>query len=60
MAFCDSTSLNALLHSRLEAERIGARLELAALPAPVTRLFEITGADTVFTIHRTLDEALEP
>ncbi|WP_246562300.1 STAS domain-containing protein [Kitasatospora kifunensis] len=48
------------MHSRLEAERIGARLELAALPAPVTRLFEITGADTVFTIHRTLDEALEP
>ncbi len=60
LAFCDSTGLNALLHTRLDAQQVGARLELAALRPPVTRLFEITGADAVFTIYPTLDEALAP
>ncbi|MFF1477569.1 STAS domain-containing protein [Streptomyces sp. NPDC058301] len=59
LRFCDSTGLNALLRARAAASQTaGAGIELAALQAPVARMFEITGADAVFRIHADLDEAL--
>lgn len=58
LRFCDSTGLNALLHSRLTGREAGVRLELVALQPPVARMFEITGAGTVFRMHASLDEAL--
>ncbi|MEU6969041.1 STAS domain-containing protein [Kitasatospora aureofaciens] len=58
LGFCDSTGLNVLLHARLDAEAVGLRLELAGLHPAVTRLFAVTGADTVLRIHPDLGAAL--
>ncbi|MFF3214443.1 STAS domain-containing protein [Streptomyces sp. NPDC002886] len=50
LAFCDSTGLNALLQGRLMCVESGRALALAN-PAPqMSRLLNITGADTVFDI----------
>ncbi|TXS44431.1 STAS domain-containing protein [Streptomyces sp. t39] len=58
LTFCDSTGLNVLLHARLAAHDTGGSIELAGLRPPVARMFEITGAHTVFRVHAGLDEAL--
>jgi anti-anti-sigma factor len=56
--FCDSTGLNVLLGARLKAEAAGGGVHLAGMKPAVARVFEITGADAVFTVHETLDDAL--
>ncbi|OON72995.1 STAS domain-containing protein [Streptomyces tsukubensis] len=56
--FCDSTGLNVLLGARLKAEAAGGGVHLAGMQPVVARVFEITGADAVFTVHDTLDQAL--
>jgi anti-anti-sigma factor len=58
LEFCDSTGLNVLLGARLKAEAAGGGVHLAGMLPVVARVFEITGADAVFTIHDTLDAAL--
>ncbi|MEU8529269.1 MULTISPECIES: STAS domain-containing protein [Streptomyces] len=58
LRFCDSTGLNALLRARLQAQENGGRVELADLRPPVSRMFEITGAHTVFQVHADLAAAL--
>ncbi|MEU6947723.1 STAS domain-containing protein [Streptomyces sp. NPDC046316] len=58
LSFCDSTGLNVLLRARLRALEEGGRLELAALRPPVARMFEITGARTVFRVYEDVAEAL--
>lgn len=58
LEFCDSTGLNVLLGARLRAEAVGGRVHLAALTPVVARVFEITGAEAVFTVHDTLAGAL--
>ncbi|MEU8840559.1 STAS domain-containing protein [Streptomyces roseus] len=50
LVFCDSAGLNALLTARLVAVAGGRVLRLVAPGRQVTRLLEITGADSVFTI----------
>lgn len=57
--FCDSTGLNVLLGARLKAEAAGGGVHLAGMRPAVSRVFEITGADAVFTVHATLDDALK-
>ncbi|MCG7527385.1 STAS domain-containing protein [Streptomyces sp. OfavH-34-F] len=57
--FCDSTGLNVLLGARLQAEAAGGGVHLAAMQPVVARVFEITGAEAVFTVHASLAEALE-
>jgi anti-anti-sigma factor len=59
LAFCDSTGLNVLLGARLRAEALGGSVHLAAMLPTVARVFEITGAEAVFTVHDTLDQALQ-
>jgi anti-anti-sigma factor len=59
LVFCDSTGLNVLLAARLRADQMGGGVHLAAMQPTVARVFEITGADTVFTVHDTLDQALQ-
>lgn len=59
LAFCDSTGLNVLLGARLRAEALGGKVHLAAMQPTVARVFEITGAEAVFTVHDTLDQALQ-
>lgn len=58
LGFCDSTGLNVLLHARLAALESGGRIELAALRPPVARMFEITGAYSVFQVYAGVEEAL--
>lgn len=57
--FCDSTGLNVLLAARLRAEAAGGSVHLAAMRPTVARVFEITGADAVFSVHETLLQALQ-
>lgn len=56
--FCDSTGLNVLLGARLKAEAAGGGVHLAGMRPVVARVFEITGAEAVFTVHDTLEAAL--
>lgn len=58
LGFCDSSGLNLLLAARLDAEKAGLGVRLAAPTQQLLRLLEITGADTVFTIDTTVDAAL--
>jgi len=58
LEFCDSTGLNVLLGTRLKAEAAGGGVHLVGMQPVVARVFEITGADAVFTVHETLDAAL--
>lgn len=58
LEFCDSTGLNVLLGARLKAEAAGGGVHLTGLRPAVARVFEITGAEAVFHLHDTLDEAL--
>ncbi|MCX2971167.1 MULTISPECIES: STAS domain-containing protein [Streptomyces] len=58
LEFCDSTGLNVLLSARLEAEAAGGGVHLAGMRPAVARVFEITGAGAVFTVHGTVDDAL--
>ncbi len=59
LEFCDSTGLNVLLGARLRVEALGGGVHLAAMRPTVARVFEITGADAVFTLHDTLEQALQ-
>ncbi|MBO8190447.1 STAS domain-containing protein [Streptomyces oryzae] len=58
LEFCDSTGLNVLLGARLKAEEAGGGVHLAGMLPVVARVFEITGASAVFTVHDDLDSAL--
>ncbi|MFE2095423.1 MULTISPECIES: STAS domain-containing protein [unclassified Streptomyces] len=58
LEFCDSTGLNVLLGARLKAEAAGGGVHLAGMLPVVTRVFEITGATAVFTVHDSLEAAL--
>lgn len=58
LEFCDSTGLNVLLGTRLKAESAGGGVHLAGMLPVVARVFEITGADAVFTVHDSVEAAL--
>jgi anti-anti-sigma factor len=58
LEFCDSTGLNVLLGARLKAEADGGGVHLAGMLPVVARVFEITGAEAVFTVHDSLEDAL--
>jgi anti-anti-sigma factor len=58
LEFCDSTGLNVLLGARLKSEAAGGGVTLAGMQPVVARVFEITGADAVFSVHDTLEAAL--
>jgi anti-anti-sigma factor len=58
LEFMDSTGLNVLLGARLKAEAEGGGVHLVEMQPVVARVFEITGAEAVFTVHDSLDAAL--
>ncbi|WP_327372773.1 STAS domain-containing protein [Streptomyces sp. NBC_01216] len=58
LRFCDSTGLNVLLRARLRLRDTGGHLDLAGLGPPVDRMFEITGARTVFRVYDDVADAL--
>ena len=47
-----------LLGARLKADAAGGGVHLAGMLPVVARVFEITGADAVFTVHDSLEQAL--
>src|SRR4051794_35004048 len=49
--FCDSTGLNVLLSAMKRLREHGGSLELAAPRAAVRRILQVTGLDTVFSVH---------
>jgi anti-anti-sigma factor len=57
VAFCDSAGLNLLLQTRLGADTAGVAMRLASLATSVVRVFELTGADTIFSVHASVEEA---
>jgi anti-anti-sigma factor len=59
LEFCDSTGLNVLLAARLRAEAAGGGVHLAGMQPVVARVLEITGAEAVFTVHETVEAALD-
>ncbi|MEV4561531.1 STAS domain-containing protein [Kitasatospora sp. NPDC049285] len=58
VGFCDSSGLNLLLKARMAAVAADIRLRLAAPSSAVSRLLELTGADSVFAVHPSVDAAL--
>ncbi|MFI1712219.1 STAS domain-containing protein [Streptomyces litmocidini] len=58
LTFCDSTGLNELLRARARLRETGGLLDLAGLHPPVNRMFDITGARTVFRVYADAVEAL--
>ncbi|WP_052434197.1 STAS domain-containing protein [Streptacidiphilus melanogenes] len=57
LGFCDSTGLSVLLDARARANVRGAAIVLVGLAPVVARIFEITGADSLFPRYRTVAQA---
>ncbi|MFJ6940167.1 STAS domain-containing protein [Streptomyces sp. NPDC101132] len=58
VGFCDSSGLNLLLRTRAAAANAGIAFRLAAVPPAVMRVLELTGAQSVFSLHTTVEEAV--
>jgi anti-sigma B factor antagonist len=58
--FVDSTALGVLLRGVERLRKKGGRLTVVCIDANMTKIFEVTGLDRVFSIYRTRDEALAP
>ena len=56
--FIDSTTLGVLVGGVKRLRPSGGSLALVCTDENITKIFEITGLDRVFTIHATRDEAL--
>lgn len=54
--FMDSTGLGVLIGALKRLRETGGTLVLAGTKPAVTRVFEITGLDRIFTIHGSLAE----
>ncbi|MFG2693200.1 STAS domain-containing protein [Kitasatospora sp. NPDC048407] len=58
VGFCDCTVLNVLLSTCLASQEAGVELVVTGADHQARRLFEITGADRVFTLRTTVSSAL--
>ncbi|KJK57682.1 STAS domain-containing protein [Saccharothrix sp. ST-888] len=58
LSFCDSTGLNVLLVTRLQAEAARISLVLADVQPRFARVLELTGTDAVFDIRPDVDSAV--
>ena len=59
VGFLDSTGLGTLVAGLKQASGVGGQLPLVCAQDRILRLFVITGLDSVFTIHASLDAAIE-
>ena len=55
--FCDSTGMNVLLSALKQAKEQGGMLELAGPRPAVRKILQVTGLDSVFTVHDTTEAA---
>jgi stage II sporulation protein AA (anti-sigma F factor antagonist) len=58
ITFIDSTGLRTLIEAAQRAKEAGTRFRLAAVPAPVARVFNLAGVTELFAIHADQTEAL--
>jgi anti-sigma B factor antagonist len=58
VGFLDSTGLGALVAARTAAAERGASLALVCTHQRILKLFTITGLDSVFSIHETVEDAV--
>ncbi|MFE9426373.1 STAS domain-containing protein [Kitasatospora sp. NPDC006697] len=58
VGFCDSSGLNLLLKARLAATAAGSDFRVAAPSPMVRRVLELTGANTVLSLHESTEAAL--
>ena len=56
--FIDSTTLGVLVGGVNRLRPAGGRLSIVCTDRNITKIFEITGLDTVFPIHESREEAL--
>ncbi|MFE9812007.1 STAS domain-containing protein [Streptomyces sp. NPDC005227] len=60
ITFMDSSAISVLAAARRDADAAGGWLRMAALTAPVERVVELVGLDTIIACYATLAEALKP
>ncbi|MFF9453207.1 STAS domain-containing protein [Streptomyces flaveolus] len=58
LSFCDSSGIGALLRFHQQMSSQSRALRLASVPTNVSRLFELTGLDQVFSVHADVADAL--
>jgi anti-sigma B factor antagonist len=51
VGFCDSTGMNVLLAAQRQAREQGGDLQLAGPRPAVRKILQVTGLDSVFTVH---------
>ncbi|MDH2426585.1 STAS domain-containing protein [Sphaerisporangium sp. TRM90804] len=56
--FCDSAGLGALVHIFNKAKNAGGRLVLVAIPDHLRRRMRISGLESHFEFHDTIEEAV--
>ncbi|MFB9963775.1 STAS domain-containing protein [Sinosporangium siamense] len=56
--FCDSTGMNVLLSALKRLKERGGALEVAAPRPAVRKILQVTGLDSVFTVHDAVPEEL--
>jgi anti-sigma B factor antagonist len=56
--FCDSTGMNVLLSALKRLKERGGALEVAAPRPAVRKILQVTGLDSVFTVHETVPEEM--
>ncbi|MEW9530849.1 STAS domain-containing protein [Microbispora sp. NPDC049125] len=56
--FCDSTGMNVLLSALKRLRERGGNLEVAAPRPAVRKILQVTGLDSVFTVHETVPDDL--
>jgi anti-sigma B factor antagonist len=56
--FCDSTGMNVLLSALKRMRERGGALEVASPRPAVRKILQVTGLDSVFTVHDTIPAEL--
>jgi anti-sigma B factor antagonist len=57
VTFLDSTGLGVLVQAHQRALEDGSQLRLVVVESNVRRVIDVTGLDTVFSLHESLDAA---
>jgi anti-sigma B factor antagonist len=56
--FCDSTGMNVLLSALKRLRERGGTLEVAGPRPAIRKILQVTGLDSVFTVHETVPQEL--
>ncbi|MEU0005342.1 STAS domain-containing protein [Streptomyces sp. NPDC006314] len=59
LEYCDSTGITVLIRAYYRAEAAGSTLGIAGLNPDLLRVFQVTGLHQLFTLHPTVEQALD-